>query len=196
MQLDKEIQMIRTLMALIGITASLMACGGAGQHSNNKFLVVLAMSKPMPSWVENAQSYDNNGTPFLGVVVQMQATGDLVDNPDVLLNMLSMDARHEVLTRVATSCSDILSQTMQEIDNDEGKRHHYETVHQMIQRSQMTVYGFGSKGIWENGRGRVYQLYVMSAESLRKSILTAGFHPEKDREIIDLLVRELTKSGA
>ncbi len=211
---------MRLTHTLCGILcATLLGCGGATLAPGGTVLVVLPkVPDTVPSWVmdqSGACPQVDDASAAAATVVVMKATGDLVDHPDVLLDMMGLQGLAKLALCIKASAkvqAEMLKSSGASGDRKavtkgrttvEGGQTNIKagTASKNVKTStleraftsiasantELTLYGAHQAAIYEDGSARVWALWTIDPRGLARTFIGAGVTKDVADAMVDRL---------
>lgn len=181
---------------LAGALLLLAACGG-GQEK--QWIVVPGEMGKAPCWTTDpACEEESRARGGYAAVAVLKANGQLPSNPDVVQDMLGMNGREKLVVRIKTHFKVMGRSDLGHLDGGKSQanksqrqgnagamaaRAHDESYHDHLRKEfdrlseeETELHLYGAKGgpYYENGDGRVWQLWTISPSELRRTMIGAG----------------------
>ncbi len=220
---------IRTVAGLATLTL-VVGCGAAPVPQDQILVVLPRVPDVTPEWTMGAGKCPDamEAKGGAATVVVMKATGDLVDNPDVLLDMMGLQGRaalaqcvkakiiaeaqgsseagngdksRTVIKRTAsadahtdaTGETERTSKAAGGLASNQVRNSKVDRAFESLASAgtELTLYGSHQAGLYENGKGRVWALWVIKPEGLSRTFLGAGVDRETAEAMADRLARAI-----
>ena len=191
------------LLATLATLTLLAGCGSAPTASGDhpSCVVLPQMPEVAPEWATKGVGtcLRRSGA---GVVVVMKATGALVDQPDVLLNEMDLEGRTQLASCIKTTAGveakGIQSRKVETHESTDSRgagasagaatgtpggaastrvsRQELKKAFERVawERTELTLYGAHRGELYENCTGKVWALWLIPPDGLKKAFVGAG----------------------